>query len=914
MRNLKRALSLALASVMLLGMMVVGSSAAFADDAEIVNKEAVEITAGLGLFAGSDGKFNPTGTVTRAQMAAVIAKMFYGSDLNADTYKGGNQFTDTADFEGGWAEGYINLGVEKGWFKGYGDGTFGPGNAVTTAEAVTMLINLLKVDAGEGTWPMTVMAAAEEIDLFDLDIELKPAPATNVALTRDQLAVMVWNALNYSPEGKNVYMVGDKKFDTAADAYYYAENNKVGGVAAKIDVLPAEDALVTATFGLKTATDFITDNQATGADCTVIGTGVDAIEVDLKTGLDMIGHYVTVYYAEEYATEKEPGIAYCIFDEGKYVVVDDPAVDTAKEYKAFFGKAVAIADEGTASTNGNYVVDLTDDLSGLTYTAGSEAEAGTYIIYENAIIGFIAAPTATANRVNNVVTTAGKESITLQHGGKIDNNAADELDFIVEYEGVAKGDYVISYVVDRAQDITTIVKADVVSGKVSEVGTTDEESPRDVITIDGKQYVDGEYIAPTGLANNAALINFDNTYDVYVDANGEYIGWAATTSAANLSEVVYVKTTYTVTAKDNYGNDITSTYVQGVDMEGKEVSILVAIDADVDELDVTLAQGYEDEILAGDNYFDNTAETGFFTFANSKDRDAAKAGVKVGLAIETVYDPDMPTIYSGVLAADGDDTTFDLTNKTTSVEATIDDGNSGTTTEVAFTNANTKFIVVKGADKEALEIAVVTGTIKKNLADDAAMILSKDANGNAVVEVVVIKDASLNVASDNIVYVSEAQLAAYKTVGNGKTKYSVYFAANGEVKDVVATGFSAAGFYEYTYDAVDDIYTMSELSGDNLLTDVAFENIYGESLVSSEFAEKALPAGKAYVIDVRAAADVKNAEINYTIESLQEMADLNEDFDFTMDLILDEDLENVIGVFITDAVCGTCSNATCTCP
>ena len=60
MKNLKRTLSLALASVMLLGMMVVGSSAAFIDADEIVNKKAVEITAGLGLFAGNpDGSFNP---------------------------------------------------------------------------------------------------------------------------------------------------------------------------------------------------------------------------------------------------------------------------------------------------------------------------------------------------------------------------------------------------------------------------------------------------------------------------------------------------------------------------------------------------------------------------------------------------------------------------------------------------------------------------------------------------------------------------------------------------------------------------------------------------------------------------------------------------------------------------------------
>ena len=64
MRNLKRALSLALASVMLLGMMVVGSSAKglddFSDNAEIVNKDAVAVTSAIGLFDGyEDGSFGP---------------------------------------------------------------------------------------------------------------------------------------------------------------------------------------------------------------------------------------------------------------------------------------------------------------------------------------------------------------------------------------------------------------------------------------------------------------------------------------------------------------------------------------------------------------------------------------------------------------------------------------------------------------------------------------------------------------------------------------------------------------------------------------------------------------------------------------------------------------------------------------
>ena len=43
MRNLKRALSLALASVMLLGMMVFGTSASYADVSSKYNLEAIEV-------------------------------------------------------------------------------------------------------------------------------------------------------------------------------------------------------------------------------------------------------------------------------------------------------------------------------------------------------------------------------------------------------------------------------------------------------------------------------------------------------------------------------------------------------------------------------------------------------------------------------------------------------------------------------------------------------------------------------------------------------------------------------------------------------------------------------------------------------------------------------------------------------
>ena len=60
MRNLKRALSLALASVMLLGMMVVGTSASYTDVSSKNNQEAIEVLQAVGVMVGDEkGNFNP---------------------------------------------------------------------------------------------------------------------------------------------------------------------------------------------------------------------------------------------------------------------------------------------------------------------------------------------------------------------------------------------------------------------------------------------------------------------------------------------------------------------------------------------------------------------------------------------------------------------------------------------------------------------------------------------------------------------------------------------------------------------------------------------------------------------------------------------------------------------------------------
>ena len=70
MRNLKRALSLALASVMVMGLMVVGSGASYVDVSSENNVEPSKFSRKVGVMTGDEnGKFNPDANVTRNEMA-----------------------------------------------------------------------------------------------------------------------------------------------------------------------------------------------------------------------------------------------------------------------------------------------------------------------------------------------------------------------------------------------------------------------------------------------------------------------------------------------------------------------------------------------------------------------------------------------------------------------------------------------------------------------------------------------------------------------------------------------------------------------------------------------------------------------------------------------------------------------------
>lgn len=98
---------------------------------------AVSTMVNMGIIQGyEDGTFRPNANITRAEFAAIAARfMSSGYDVEEDL------FTDIANH---WARESINDAAMAGWINGYEDGTFRPDAAITRAEAVTLVNNVLQ--------------------------------------------------------------------------------------------------------------------------------------------------------------------------------------------------------------------------------------------------------------------------------------------------------------------------------------------------------------------------------------------------------------------------------------------------------------------------------------------------------------------------------------------------------------------------------------------------------------------------------------------------------------------------------------------------------------------------------------------------------------------------------------------------
>ena len=189
MRNLKRALSLALASVMLVGMMVVGTSAASYPDVDDQDHvEAIEVLSAVGVIVGDNGDFRPDDSVSRNEMAVIMAKLILGT-YEADSYVGSHPFTDVPS----WASRYVAACYNSGIISGRGEGIYDGASTVTAVEAAAMMLRALgyeDLSKGASQWDQPVAAKANEISLF-----AGLSGASNTPMDRNSVAKLALNTL-----------------------------------------------------------------------------------------------------------------------------------------------------------------------------------------------------------------------------------------------------------------------------------------------------------------------------------------------------------------------------------------------------------------------------------------------------------------------------------------------------------------------------------------------------------------------------------------------------------------------------------------------------------------------------------------------------------------------------------------------
>jgi len=178
MRVSKRILALALALIMVVGLMTTASANLnHASDAAEVAPEyrlAVGALYTLGLIEGfPDGTFRPETTVNRAQMTNLIFDMVNGPDQAPPLVA--TQFPDVYEGSGAfWARGYIAWAHGQGIIVGFPDGTFRPNEPVTIVQAATMLLRALgygRMGEYEGSgWAQRASNDALAQGIFNADI------------------------------------------------------------------------------------------------------------------------------------------------------------------------------------------------------------------------------------------------------------------------------------------------------------------------------------------------------------------------------------------------------------------------------------------------------------------------------------------------------------------------------------------------------------------------------------------------------------------------------------------------------------------------------------------------------------------------------------------------------------------------
>lgn len=573
MLNLKKVIALVCTlALVITSVSVVSFAEAYTDVTESsAYYEAVESLSKLGIVTGyEDGTYKPEETVTRAEMAALIARIQGYEETakaNANTV-----FTDVPSTY--WASGYVAQANGQGIINGYGDGTFGPDDAVKYEEAVKMIMATLGYTPyamNNGGYPTGYLAAAQ---FYGVTKSVSNA-VTGTGANRGTIAQLLANAID-TP------IMGQSKWSTDGSVEYTIYDGKDNNsyktlMSENLDVVKLKGVIKESSVASLKGDKEINNDEAAKIKVAVTG-NYDTNNKDFQ--FDSNGDYTgeDTFLVAESDAEDYLGMAVILYvrenDDNEYEVISIAADGTKNDIVTFTLDQFDVVEESTSGSTtttyikyfknstdsssikkqlaSNYAITLNgaskdiDDIFGAGMVVepnGKSMKGGLVTLIDNdGKTGYDVVMVEVA--ATAVVDEIGDETISFKEQAQLPTGPMSSLD--VEEDAtdtvidIVKDGKAIAYTDLKEWDVLSIVapndnnkgyiKVDVISNPVTGQITSDKTSKTSdtgkAYKIDGKFYdvAEGSYKTKGLSVNDAGIF--------YIDKYGKIAAFSEDSSVA----------------------------------------------------------------------------------------------------------------------------------------------------------------------------------------------------------------------------------------------------------------------------------------------------------------------------------------------------------------------------------------------
>ena len=756
---------------MMLSVMVVGAGAAFSDQSAIKNTEAVDACTALNIIGGyPDGSFKPEGNITRAEVTKMICVALNGGKEPAVSTNTTPTFSDVRGTSAAWAEGYIESCAAQGIVSGVGAGKFAPAGNVTGVQLAKMLLVALGYNSdNEGftgnSWATNVNVRAAQKGLY----EGLESMDTAAAITRDNAAQMVWNAMNaYEVEYKTDLIAGaDGKLSTQITV----QDKQVQGNNGFVKITLLEDKYdakaITGTLTSvkqdngKSTYNIVVNNAKYNGN--VYNNGTVSYTDVAKDYSDLLYQNVRVLVKPD--KNGKDAVVYGVYATNKNTTVSGLLADLKMD-----GDKAKL--DGTkydlASTTYVYIDGTLQDATSISKWITDNAE-GTTNYEKGTTVKLLATDGTTDYSILQVttysvdkVTYVGKDYLTLKSGGKKSND-----DFTYSSE-IKKDDYVVvSAAGNYANKKGLIEKATVVEGKIDSTKT-----------------------------NSAGNIN-------KVQINGN---WYSTNVSKTGNSALKMSSSVKLILVNGYIYDIDKVTTAATDIAllvdaGKSSGVSSKYQARLIFTDGT------DKVVEIEKYWDDTSSKGEVSQSIDTTPTLVTYDVSKDVYTLTKIDTTETAGYDQYIA-----------NDKATVDGSIQYTNGTTAKKVYFESTGIVFVRQDaGSDNEDPDFKVVSGKTASNwdLKDSLKNKLSvkavaDESNSNLYAQVAVI-DFGADKTSGSSDKTYAVALDGSYTSKEGGTTYTLVTAWNGTSEETykyegtISGGIAAGTIFEYSADGTDTV-------------------------------------------------------------------------------------------------------------